>query len=272
MSLQSLLLLFITVFPLTCVSENLEPLTPFAFANYLGSGIYHAAGEDTTVFNIPSSYEIKKDKQQKLLLNMPLSLGFFNFNLKDLPHNGLPKHIGTITFIPGIKYQKKYSDSLTYQIYTDLGYGKNLTTGTQVGIFSTGVSSLVKWHYKNTDPLWVTRLYYAGYKSMNNSDHGGYSSIHSGIDMGLGKHWYSELLTENIEPRIFMNSYFYFNKLHFLSPFKKQALLSNSVEFGVSLAFSKPILWHWMGINRLGLSYRINKESNVWRLIFDFPL
>ena len=53
--------------------------THYAFANYLGSGIYRTSGQDATVANIPISFDLQRSDTESLVLKTPISLGFFNF-------------------------------------------------------------------------------------------------------------------------------------------------------------------------------------------------
>lgn len=244
----------------------------FAFANYLGSGLYHASGQNTTVFNIPFSYDLIKNKTQKITARAPISMGFFNFSLDDLPNEGIPQNIGTMTLIPGILYEDKKTSQFTYQVYFDLGYGKNFSTGDQVGIYSSGISSIINLQAQHYDPVWVSRFYFSGYQSLDSDINDSYSALQTGIDLGFGSHNYSSVLDVNIEPRLFAAGYLYFDRLKLVSPFQKHALLSNSVEVGASLVFSKPILWDWMGINRISIGYRVGNDVTAWRLAFGFPI
>lgn len=257
---------------ISSISFSADDFHHFAFANYLGGGIYHASGQDTTVFNIPLSFELQKSKTDTLSLHTPISLGFFNFALEDLPQDGLPRNMGTMTFIPGIYYEHKVSENYTYQTYLDLGYGKNFSSNNNLGIASIGVSSLIRLNSKKYDPLWVTRLYYVGYRSFSSQENTGFSALQTGIDLGLGFRSYSTLFQTEVEPRIFAVGYLYFNRFNIASPFKKNSLLSNGIEFGTSFTFSKPILWDWMGIDRVGISYRVSDDITAWRLVFGFPI
>ncbi|RTR34281.1 hypothetical protein [Shewanella atlantica] len=249
-----------------------EDFTHYAFANYLGSGLYRTSGQNATVINLPLSFELQKNDTQALLLRAPVSLGFFNFKWSDVPEGDLPSSVGTMTFTPGIEYRVRRSDKYEFQSYFDLGYGKNFTSGTNVAIMSAGVSSLLDLEFKQTKPRWVNRLYFAGYRSFGGEQKETYSALQSGIDIGTDIHWRWNWLGVDVEPRVFAVGYWYFDRLKIATPFGEDVLVSNSLEVGATLAFSKPILWEWMGIDRLGLSVRAGDGVQAWRLIFEFPI
>ena len=249
-----------------------EDFTHYAFANYLVSGIYQTSGQNATVVNIPISFELYKNDTDSLTLRTPISLGFFNFKWSDLPDGDLPSSVGTMTITPGLEYRTRTSEDHEFQAYVDLGYGTNFTSGTNVAIYSAGVSSLLDLELRQSEPDWVNRLFFAGYASFDGSQSETYSALLSGIDIGTNIHWRWDWLGVDVEPRVFATGYWYFDKLRFATPFGEDVLVSNSLEVGATLAFSKPILWDWMGIDRLGLSVRAGDGVKVWRLIFEFPI
>ncbi|BAJ02897.1 conserved hypothetical protein [Shewanella violacea DSS12] len=222
--------------------------------------------------NIPVSFDLYNNDTESLILRTPISLGFFNFKWSDLPEGDLPSSVGTMTITPGIEYRIRTSEHHEFQTYFDLGYGNNFTTGTNVGILSAGVSSLLDFELKQADPVWVNRLFFAGYTSFDGKQSETYSAIQSGIDIGTDIHWRWDWLGVDVEPRVFAVGYWYFDKLRFAMPFGEDVLVSNSLEVGATLAFSKPIFWEWMGIDRLGLSVRAGDGIKAWRLLFEFPI
>ncbi|GGI96645.1 outer membrane protein [Shewanella hanedai] len=249
-----------------------EDFSHYAFANYLGSGLYRTSGQNATVVNLPLSFNLQQSDTDSLTLRTPISLGFFNFKWDDLPGGDFPSSVGTVTLTPGIEYRTRTAEDHEFQTYFDLGYGKNLNSGANVAIMSAGVSSLLDLNVKQNTPVWVNRLFFAGYKSFDGAQSETYSAIQSGIDIGTDIHWRWDWLGVDVEPRVFAAGYWYFDKLRFVTPFNDDVLVSHSVEFGATLAFSKPILWEWMGIDRLGLSVRSGDGIQVWRLIFEFPI
>ncbi|WP_028765477.1 hypothetical protein [Shewanella colwelliana] len=253
-------------------ADEREDFTHYAFANYLGSGLYRTANQNTTVINVPISFTLSEDEHSSLSLRTPISLGFFNFKWRDLPEGDFPSSVGTATFTPGIEYRTRTAANHELQSYVDLGYGNNFSSGTDVAIMSAGVSSLLDVDYKQVRPVWVNRLFFAGYSSFDGGVSETYSAIQSGIDIGTNVYWRWDWLGVEVEPRLFAAGYWYFDKLRFVMPIGEDVLVSHSLEVGATLAFSKPILWEWMGIDRIGLSYRAGDGVQAWRLIFEFPI
>ncbi|MCL1139205.1 hypothetical protein [Shewanella pneumatophori] len=244
--------------------------THYAFANYLGSGIYRTSGQDATVANIPISFDLQRSDTESLVLKTPISLGFFNFKWSDLPDGELPSSVGTLTVTPGIEYRVKTSDTHEFQTYADLGFGTNFTNGNDVLIYSAGMSSLLDFELGDTSPVWVNRVFFAGYTTLHDNSSETYSAVQSGVD--IGTNYFVQVKGVEIEPRFFAAGYWYFDKLSFATPFEDDVLVANSYEVGVTLAFSKPVGWDLFSIDRFGFSYRAGDGVEVWRLIFEFPI
>ena len=257
------------------VSKLAPDASHYAFANYLGSGIYRTSGQSAAVVNVPLAFTLDEADDHLVKLRLPVSLGFFDYTFNDLPGGDLPDNVGTMTITPGIEYHWFVDEKLTIESYIDLGYGYNFSNESNVGIFSTGVSSIYKIDNQTYSPIWVNRIYYAGYRSSLNNRAESYSVLKSGFDFGLGTKW--QWQDKEVEPRLFVGAHWYFDKIKFLNPTGKDVLTSHSYEVGATFKFSRPIgydVFGWDGLkfDRLGLSYQAGGGLQVWRLIFEFPL
>jgi len=247
----------------------------YAFANYLGSGVYRTSGQTAAVANIPMGFELDSSDDYLLKLRFTASLGFFNYSFNDLPQGSFPQSVGTITLTPGLEYHWLVDDKLTLESYVDLGYGHNFSTDSHVGIFSSGLSAIYKVDAPLFTPVWVNRVYYAGYQSNQNKSTEGYSVFKTGVDFGVNYDWQWQDI--RVEPRFFIAGHWYFDKLKFVTPLGNDVLTSYTYEVGASLAFSKPITFSAIGldsvkIEHFGFSYQVGGGLKVWRLIFAFPL
>lgn len=272
------LTIFILLFSLTVIAVKAEDIEPvhYAYANYLGSGIYKTTGQNATLVSMPFSYELGDKGKTTYGLRLPVSVGFFDFQFKDLPNNGLPDEVGTITFTPGLAFNYQYTKNWLIESYVDVGYGRNLTTNKGVTILSTGVSALYHFDYKDYDSIWANRIYYASYDGNGYDAMDAYAAMHIGIDTGLPLQY--KVLGHQFQPRLFVTAFWYFSEVNFLIPGirsleeEKNVTLTNSVEFGFTLKFAKSIGYSWAGIDRLGLSYRYSKNFSAFRLLFSFPI
>jgi hypothetical protein len=271
---------------LTCSALNqvkaeglvIEPVH-YAYANYLGSGIYKTSGQNVTLVNLPFSYEVGKQGQTTYSLRLPVSFGFFDFAIEDIPELELPSEVGTFTFTPGIEFKYQVTQKLVLETYLDMGYAKNFTTKKDVTVYSTGLSALYYFKIqKEYDAIWANRIYYAGYDGHSYAAKDAYAALQMGIDVGLPLRY--QVLGYKFQPRFFSNAFWYFNPVDITEPpvsraaaeEKKHITLTNSVELGFTLKFDKDIGYSWASIDTLGLSYRYSKDISAFRLLFSFPI
>ena len=256
-------------------AEDIEPVH-YAYANYLGSGIYQTTGQNASLISMPFSYELGQEGKTTYSLRLPVSVGFFDFELADLPNLDLPDSVGTVTFTPGIAFNYQYSKNWSIESYIDLGYGRNLTTKKGVSVHSSGVSALYHFDINKYDSIWANRLYYARYDGNGYDAKDSYAAVQLGIDVGLPIQY--QVLGYPFQPRLFATAFWYFSEVDFLTPRTRSfdeednVTLTNSIEFGFTLKFSETIGYSWAGLERLGLSYRYSKNFSAFRLLFSFPI
>jgi hypothetical protein len=241
----------------------------YAFSNYIGNGIYSAAKQDVTVFNIPLEYTPEQDSETSYTIRLPVSLGFYNFDFDDIGSGDLPDNMATISFVPGIEWRIPINDQLLFIPYVDLGWGKNTSTGNDVIIYSSGLSGGYLFG-ENHQHLWVNRIFYAGYKSLSSDVKDGFASIQSGVDWRLP--WDFSIMGRSSFFSSYLLGQWYFNNLEFFQPDAQTVTVNNSVEVGVTLGLDKPIDFRLFDIDRIGIGYRYSNKVKVWRLTFNMPL
>lgn len=268
-----LLLSLATFFPVN--AEEGEPVH-FAYANYLGSGIYRTTGQNASLISLPFSYGLGKKDKTTYGLRLPVSVGFFDFELADIPSFDLPDEVGTFTFTPGVSFNYQYTENWQIESYADLGYGRNLTTNKGVTIHSAGVSALYHFDLNKYDSIWANRIYYASYSGNGYEAKDSYAALQLGIDTGIPLQY--SILGYKYQPRVFATAFWYFSEVDFLSPRsrafdeEKSITLTNSFEVGFTMKFAKTIGYSWAGVDRLGLSYRYSNNLSAFRLLFSLPI
>lgn len=256
-------------------AQEIEPVH-YAYANYLGSGIYRTTGQDASLLSMPFSYELGHKDKMSYGLRLPVSVGFFDFDFSDLPGLELPDEVGTFTVTPGLAVKYQYTPKWSFETYFDVGYARNLTTGRGVSVQSTGVSVLYDFTIKGFDSIWANRVYYANYNGNGYEANDSYAALQMGVDTGLPLKY--QFLGYSFQPRFFATAFWYFSEVNFFTPQTKSlnkedsVTLTNSVELGFTMKFDKAIGYSWAGIERIGLSYRFSENFSAFRLLFSFPI
>ena len=261
----------------TTQANSIEPVH-YAYANYLGSGVYQTTGQNASLINLPFSFELMTKGKTTYSLRTPISFGFFDFDFDDIPGLDFPDGVGTMTFTPGIQFDYQYSKPLILQSYVDIGYAKNFTTNREVLVHSAGISSLYSFDIGRYDAIWASRIYYAAYNGHNHESEDAYAAFQIGIDAGLPYKY--QWFGYDFQPRIFASAFWYFSEVNFDLPIissqslsdSREVTLSNSFEFGITIKLDETIGYDWAGIDTIGLSYRFSENINAIRFLFSFPI
>ena len=75
--MKYLLVLFLILMAIFSVeAEEIEPVH-YAYANYLGSGVYRTSNQDASLLSMPFSFEVGTNGQTSYGVRLPVSVGFF---------------------------------------------------------------------------------------------------------------------------------------------------------------------------------------------------
>ncbi|UZE96486.1 hypothetical protein [Alkalimarinus alittae] len=242
----------------------------YAFSNYLGSGLYHTSGQQASVFNIPFSYQLESESGIPFRVRLPVSVGFFDFDVSGIPDGAVPESIDTISFVPGIEFDYPINNRINVTPYFDLGAARNLSNQTDTAIYSSGISLYYKLDGGEYDPLWVNRMYYAGHYTDDTAKREEYAAFQTGIDVGLP--YTFNLAGLSIQPTMFATTYWYFLALEFDAPGGRDVSVSNSYELGLTLKSEKKLGYSFLSIDRVGVGYRFGDNFYAWHLLFDLPI
>lgn len=248
--------------------DNIEPGN-YAFANYIGSGIYRASGRAVTVFNLPFSYQPEEQEEDPYTIRLPVSLGFYDFDFDDVTGGDFPSKADTLTFVPGIEWDLSITDKLSFAPYIDLGLGFNFTSQEQTLIYSTGVSSFYQFG-RDKQHLWVNRVFYAGYQGVSVDTSDGFGTMQSGVD------YHFPVKFQMAGRDAFVSGYglaiWNFNKLEFSLPEGRVVNVKNNYELGMTIGWLKAVDMGLFDLQRIGIGYRFGDRLKLWRLTFNLPI
>ena len=252
-------------------ADEEDSLPNYAFAAYLGNGIYSASGRSVQVYNLPLAFTLRplEEHTSGIRLKVPVSFGIFDFKAVDIIESGLPDGVETVSVIPGVEFQFPVRDGWVLMPFLDLGAGRNSTGGQVTYIFGTGVKSLVTFDGGGVTFRLGNNLVYAGNRAPGVDLSSDYGSLVTGLDgriplgFSMGGH--------RVDASLYAVNYLYAN-LEFLR-FRAEPV-GVVVQYETGLTFgttTRPGHWLTRQIPRLGLGYRFGDGLSVWRLVLGMP-
>lgn len=275
-TVPSLLIVFITLFFLavktahSAEDDGAFGLTNFAFASYLGTGFYTTTGQNVFVLQMPFKHVIKEtsDTEAGWVLNLPVTVGFINFDKLDIENlPNLKNDATTITFLPGLEYQYPVTPDWTLAPFADYGFARDLNHTNNVLITGIGIKSHADFHHGENIFTLGNRFLYARERSAESSNDSSYSLIETGLNYRIT----SDYSFENgaLYANIYYINFYYPNKLDFFDRTDNPIRVGVENEVGITISnisdfliFEKP---------QLGFGVRFGNEVQVYRIVFGMP-
>jgi hypothetical protein len=249
-----------------------EELMNWAFANRLGSGVYHVSGRTVWILRIPVSVTLRdlEDHPWGMVLKFPVTFGFYDFKPSDLVEVGLPDRVGTLTFVPGIEFHIPIRPNWTLIPLAEAGAGKDFEGGEAVGIFSIALKSRVTFASDPWDFLVGNEVAYSRQSRSVDSPADDFGSFEVGFEAkhSLGVEWRGS----ELDYGLFTNNFFYFNSLEFVVPGGDSVKVNAEYEVGFTFGSRTPIKIWGIKLPRLGLSWRRSNEVGAIRFIIGNAL
>ena len=247
--------------------EKREPVN-WAFATLLGTGIYTASGRAVEVYTLPFSQSLRSvdDRDWGLKVKFPVTLGFYDFELKDIIESGIPTDVTTVSILPGVEFEFPIREHWSLMPFADLGAGYNFSADWATYIYSIGIKSLVIFPWQDFECRFGNRLLYAGYTTPQADIKDNYESFETGFDMRRPLPY--TVLGHPTNWSVYFANFLYVN-LEFLKSLTSSFQVDVQNEFGVTVGTSDKF-W-WSGNPRIGLGYRFGPHFHAIRVVFGMP-
>ncbi|MBL3590976.1 MAG: AsmA family protein [gamma proteobacterium endosymbiont of Lamellibrachia anaximandri] len=263
-----LLLLFCTSSQAAVQTLQQEELPNYAFAPFIGSGIYATRDRTVTVFNFPLSYDLRTIEEDGwgLEVTTPVTIGLFNFDFRDLEIPNLEEQLGTLSFVPGLHFHLPVSKQWILTPLVDLGVGKASSGSDFAWIYSFGLESRYNFDWRSYDLLFGNRFRYAGYQLHESDIRDDYYSFETGLDVLLPTH------LNHFGWKARFNAYamnqLYFGDLDFINPLGQSHEVDVLWEIGFTVDLSTNTDTGIFELPRIGLGYRFGDGLGLIRLVF----
>lgn len=125
------------------LTRSEETLINFGFATQLGSGVYSLSGRTLQVYNLPFEWNLpqREDTRVQWRLLLPFTIGFLDFKPVDVIDNGLPEHLDSFAFVPGVAADIRLGGGWTLEPYAQAGIARDRTSEATERVYALGLRS-----------------------------------------------------------------------------------------------------------------------------------
>lgn len=253
--------------------ETVDPqeFPNYAFAHYLGTGIYGTSGQAVQVYQVPLSYTVREvgEKAWGVRVLFPVTAGFYDFGAGGLWQEGLPDEVATGSVVPGLELQIPLLENWMLAPAGDYGLAKNFSTGQTVNVYSGSLRSRLGFAWGRRRLVLGNRLLYARHSGDATGGANDFSSLETGLDLAHPSA--QRLFGEQVELGLYAVNFRYFDNLTFLRPAKRPVEVTVQNEIGVTLALVEPREWLFFEFSRIGLGVRFGNGLTILRLVIGTP-
>jgi hypothetical protein len=251
--------------------EDDQDLINWYYSAIYGTGIYTAGDRTVGVLKIPLSHTLREssDDQWGLRLTLPVSFGFYDFSFDSVIEDGLPDRINTLSFVPGLEFEKRIVPRWLLKPYVSVGAGWELGGDESAVIYDAGLRSRYRMgEHRETVLSLVNRLSLAGYyPSGGHHEPLGMFAIGMDVEIPTGGALFGRSIVLSILPIY----YLYFRSLRFPEFDDAENRIHEEVELAVSVLAKKPFSVLGMPVNRVGVALRYSADVRGFRIFTTLP-
>jgi len=241
-----------------------EELVNYAFATWIGSGVYKVDDRKMAIVRVPLRYTLRDAEETKpgIKLLLPVTVGYYDFNNSDVDFE-------TASFVPGVEVAFPVNKYWTLKPFCQFGVGKDNAGGNTVFIYGGGVKSLVRIPYKKFEFGIGNSLILADERDSGGDIGDSFNMFEAGFDIQhpLGLSFRGRELNGGL---YFVASRF-FSGYELLEPDGDSTKIKTLFEVGLTIAPDESIdIWK-VSLDRIGIDFRFGDHFSGVGVNMGFP-
>jgi hypothetical protein len=254
--------------PQELLTHDEQNVVNFAFATQLGSGVYSVSGRTLQIYRLPFSLTLNSasDSEIGVVLTLPVTFGFYDFELQDVAGGDIPTDVDALSFVPGLALVFELQPGWQLEPYVEAGLSRARDMEADSTVYAGGLVSLYEFDGLGFD--WQLRN----------------DLVHAGVDVhgtAGGDHFtrFQTLLTArhrfapdaSIDYLIYAMNDFYLTQPN--GPVDSAGRNGDSMQYEVGITLGQAEtrrIWR-IPLPRLGIGYRFGSDLGVVRLVIGTP-
>lgn len=261
--------------PTTRQAQSPEQLINWYYAAVFGTGIYSAGDRTVGVVQLPFAYTWRPPSAERwgIKLTLPVTLGFYDFDLEDIADGDLPESVSTISVLPGVELEMQVLDNWRLRPFAAVGKGWELDGATTALISHVGVKSQLTFPMGRGYFVLGNTLSHAAYDADDQPRQPLIRFI-TGLNFAFPSN--GEIAGRPADFGIHLIHYYYATKLNFPLAEDIDNTSRNEYELAFSVSTRRALSYSAFGqslfqVDRVGLAFRLGEEVTGIRLFFSLP-
>ncbi|MDY6943841.1 MAG: hypothetical protein SVU69_12625 [Pseudomonadota bacterium] len=248
-----------------------DELANYAFANYLGTGIYSVAGRAVQVYRLPIAVNLREETPDRLgyKLRLPLTLGFFDFKAEDLIDEGLPDDVATVTFVPGLEAVYTALPGWEIKPFVDFGLARNLSGGEDAYLYGLGARHQYRFRWRRQDWTYGNALYFAGNRGVDSGAVDNFGAFETGLAWDLP--WYVRVGKRRWAANVYLANYVYLGDLELVRTSLDPVTVDTLWEVGTTIGTRRVLRLWFIDMPRVGIGVRFGDDFSALRIVLGMP-
>jgi len=250
-------------------AEDAGELVHYSYGALFGTGWYRLDDRSVAIIRVPIGFQLREATREQfgIRLEIPTAIGLQNYNFDGIPELDVDS-LTTISVLPGVKFNFKFSDSWELDPSVNLGYGRDLSNGEGSIIYGGGVTSRYKFDLLQPQLTLGSNVLASGYTPETGSSRfitrfglGLDAKIPTGLTMGR----------RNLFIGTYAIAYYYLNEVEFRTIGDGDITVRGELEFGLALGGDPAFKVLGIEFDRVGLGYRFARDVDAILLVAGFP-
>ncbi len=250
------------------LSGDEQNVVNFAFATQLGSGVYSVSGRTLQIYRLPFGYTIRsaEDSSFGVELTLPVTFGFYDFELQDIDDGDMPTQVDSLSFVPGLKFVFDLQPDWSLEPYFEAGIARARDANANASVYAIGLASLYDFEGQGFDWLLRNDLTFAGV-DVRGTD--GSDRLVRLQNVLTARRPFSR--ESRIDYLVYALNEFYGDQPG--GPIDSAEQSGHSVQYEIGFTLGSPETIRVWGIPlpRIGIGYRFGSNLDVFRIVIGAP-
>lgn len=250
------------------LTRDEQNVVNFAFATQLGSGVYSVSDRTLQIYRLPFNLDLKPADASRvgLTLTLPVTFGFYDFELQDVAQGDIPDDVDAVSFVPGLTLVIPMRHGWTLEPYVEAGISRARDAEADSTVYAGGLVSRYEFGAKDFDWQLRNDLVFAGVDTRGATGGDDFTRFQTVLSarrpFGGGS---------RVDYLLYALNDWYLDQPDGPIGGAEQPGGSMQYEIGFTLGTSETLrIWN-IPLPRVGVGYRFGSDLGVVRIVFGTP-